>query len=265
MVAVKVDMVDDVAVVTMANPPANLFTWELLRAVLDAVRRAESDGARALVLRSEGPVFCGGVDVSLFRGTSPADARNLLAEGFELVAAIEQAPFPVIAAVHGLCLAAGLELALACDLVIAAEDAQFAQVEVKIGAATFLGGVTRLAQRAGTARAFEITFSGDLFDADTFERWNIVNRVVAAGTLDDQALRWARRLAAGPTAAHAITKKLVRRVSDHGISDADRYILEAATPLFATHDMQHAVGVLLTEGARKFVSNHDQLVSFEGR
>jgi enoyl-CoA hydratase/carnithine racemase len=263
--SVKVENTDGVAVVTMANPPANLFSTDLATALLDAVRTAQADGARAMVLRSDGPLFSGGADVEMFNGTSPEDARAMLAEAFGLIEAIEQAPFPVIAAVHGLCLAAGLEIALACDLIIAAEGTQFAQVEAKIGAATFLGGVYRIAQRAGTARAFEITFSGDFFDASTFERWNIVNRVVPAGDLQAEALRWASRLAAGATAAHAVTKRLVHHASDHGVRDADRFLLDAAPPLFATHDMQRAVGLLLTHGAREFIANHEQLMSFDGR
>jgi enoyl-CoA hydratase/carnithine racemase len=261
---VKVETSDDVAVVTMANPPANLFNRDLMTGLLEVVSGAEADGVRAMVLRSDGVVFSGGADVAMFKDTSPAAARAMLAEGFRLIDAIEQAPFPVIAAVHGMCLAAGLEIALACDLIIAAEGTQFGQVEAKIGAATFLGGVYRIAQRAGTARAFEITFSGDLFDAATFERWNIVNRVVAADELEAKTLQWARSLAAGPTAAHAVTKKLVHRATDHGPSDADHYLLDTATPLFDTHDMQNAVNLLLTHGAREFMARHHTLVSFQG-
>lgn len=264
MTSVKMETTDDVAVVTMANPPANLFSRDLMTDLSAAISRAENDGVRAMVLRSEGALFSGGADVAMFKGTSPTAARAMFVEGFRLIDAIEQAPFPVIAAVHGMCLAAGLEIALACDLIIAAEGTQFAQVEAKIGAATFLGGVYRIAQRAGTARAFEITFSGDYFDAATFERWNIVNRVVPADELEAKALQWARALATGPTAAHAVTKKLVHHATDHGLRDTDRYLLDTATPLFDTHDMQHAVNLLLTHGARKFIAGHGTLVSFEG-
>ena len=263
MTSVKVETTDDVAVVTMANPPANLFSRELMAGLREVFRGAELDGARAMVLRSDGALFSGGADVEMFKGTSPAEARSMFAEGFELIEAIEEAPFPVIAAVQGLCLAAGLEIALACDLIVAAEGTQFAQVEAKIGAATFLGGAYRLAQRAGTARAFEITFSGEYFDAATFERWNIVNRVVPASELDARALQWARRLAAGPTAAHAVTKRLIHHATDHGVRETDRYLLDAATPLFATRDLQHAVNLLLTQGAREFMARHDEVV-FEG-
>lgn len=265
MTALEVETSDHVAIVTMSNPPANLFDGDLMTGLLNAVRHAQADGVRAMVLRSDGAVFSGGADVAMFRGTSPAEARAMFVEGFQLIDAIEQAAFPVIAAVHGLCLAAGLEVALACDLIIAAEGTHFAQVEAKIGAATFLGGAYRIAQRAGTARAFEITFGGDYFDAATFERWNIINRVVPADQLDAKAVQWARKLAAGPTAAHAVTKKLVHHATDRGVRETDRYLLDAATPLFATNDMQHAVDLLLTHGARKFMADHGQLISFEGR
>lgn len=147
MIETKYEKSGDVVVVTMANPPANTFTMELSAGLEGAIRRAVSEEARALVLQADGPLFCGGADVHLFAGTTAGQAREMFAEGFQLINTLEDAPFPVIAAVHGMCFAAGLELTLACDLIIAAEGAQFAQVEAKIGAATFLGGVYRLAER----------------------------------------------------------------------------------------------------------------------
>ena len=163
-----------------------------------------------------------------------------------------------------MCFAAGLELALACDLIIAAESAQFAQVEAKIGAATFLGGVYRLAERCGPARAKEIVFGAETYDAATFERWNIVNRVVPGEGLREAALAWAQQLAKGPTLAHAATKRLLRHALDQGSRQADRYLLDVAPPLLESRDMQYAVGLLLTQGARKFIQNHAEVV-FEGR
>ena len=188
----------------------------------------------------------------------------MFAEGFQLVDALEDAPFPVIAAVHGVCFAAGLELALACDLIIAAEGAKFAQVEAKIGAATFLCGVYRLAERCGPARAKEIVFGAETYDAATFERWNIVNRVVPGEDLREAALAWGQQLAKGPTLAYAVTKRLVRHALDHGSRQADGYLLDVATPLFESRDMQYAVDLLLTQGARQFIQNHADVV-FEGR
>jgi len=264
MIETKYEKSGDVAVVTMANPPANTFTMELSAGLESAVRRAVSEQARALVLQADGPLFCGGADVHLFAGTTAGQAREMFAKGFQLINALEDAPFPVIAAVHGMCFAAGLELALACDLIIAAEGAQFAQVEAKIGAATFLGGVYRLAERCGPARAKEIVFGAETYDAATFERWNIVNRVVPGPDLREAALAWARQLAKGPTQAHAVTKQVLRHALEQGSRLADRYLLDVAPPLLESRDMQYAVGLLLTQGARKFIQNHAEVV-FEGR
>jgi len=264
MIQTKYEKHGDVAVVTMANPPANTFTMELSAGLEGAVRRAVSEEARALVLQADGPLFCGGADVHLFAGTTAGQAREMFAEGFQLINTLEDAPFPVIAAVHGMCFAAGLELALACDLIIAAESARFAQVEAKIGAATFLGGVYRLAERCGPARAKEIVFGAETYDAATFEHWNIINLVVPDQVMRDAALAWARQLAKGPTLAHSVTKRLVRHALDYGSRQADRYLLDVAPGLLESRDMQHAVGLLLTQGARKFSQNHAEVV-FEGR
>lgn len=258
------EAIGDVAVVTLTNPPANLFTAGVVAGLTAGVKRARDEGKRALVIQADGALFSGGADVSMFKGRSAVEARDLFEEAMGLIGALEDAPFPVIAAVHGLCLAAGLEIALASDLIIAAEGTQFAQVEALIGATTFLGGAYRLAERCGSARALEITFGGDQYPVEAFERWNIVNRVVPADQLRVEALAWAKRLAKGPTRAHAATKRIVQYSLMYGPRQADRYLLDAATPVFDTRDMQHAVGLMLEQGSRKFLQNHDSVV-FEGK
>ena len=157
----------DVAVLTLSNPPANLFTLEVGEDIRAGVERAREEGARAMVIQADGAVFSGGADVSLFKDRSLEEARDLMIGFMPILAAIEDAPLPVIAAVHGICFAAGLEIALACDLIIAAEGTQLAQVEALIGATTFGGGVYRLSERCGPARAREITFDAATYSAET--------------------------------------------------------------------------------------------------
>src|SRR6476620_40563 len=173
----------DVAVLTLSNPPPNLFTLEVGKDIQSGIERARDEGARAMVIQADGAVFSGGADVSLFKDRSLEEASELMIGFMPILAALEDAPFPVIAAVHGICFAAGLELALACDLIIAAGGTQFAQVEALIGATTFGGGVYRLSERCGPARAREITFDASTYGAEEFERWNIVNRVVPGDRL----------------------------------------------------------------------------------
>jgi len=264
MIETRYDKTGDVAVVTMANPPANTFTMELGSGLEGAVRRAISDEARALVLQADGPLFCSGADVHIFAGTTAGQAREMFTEGFQLISTLEDAPFPVIAAVHGMCFAAGLELALACDLIIAAESTQSAPIFASTCANWVLSAANRLAERCGPARAKEIVFGAETYDAATFERWNIINQVVPDGELREAALAWAQQLSKGPTLAHAVTKRLLRHALDQGSRQADQYLLGVAPGLLESRDMQYAVGLLLTQGARKFIQNHAEVV-FDGR
>jgi enoyl-CoA hydratase/carnithine racemase len=158
-------------------------------------------------------------------------------------------------------MAAGLELALACDLIWAASSARFGQVEASIGTTTLLGGIQRLAERAGPARAREIIYGADQYDAASFERWNIVNRVVPDENLEPQTRAFAERLASGPTLAYAAGKKIVRAYLERGIRAADALVEEIAPALFETADMRAGVAALLEHGPREFRKK----VVFHGR
>lgn len=258
---VTFEMIGDVGVITLDHPPLNLFTFadfERLDEILDEVPQS---GARALILRSGLDHFSAGVNVNVFKDVSSDEARATFSRLLPQLTRLEDLPIPTLAVVRGMCAAAGLELSLGCDLIWAGESAQFVQVEAMIGAATFLGGVQRLAERAGAARAREIVFTADMYDAATFERWNIINKVVPDDELWDQSLAFATRLAAGPTRAHAATKRLVRAYLENGMIAADRQILDVATLLFDTEDMQGNVRTMLEHGARDQRKN----ARFEGR
>jgi enoyl-CoA hydratase/carnithine racemase len=148
---------DFVGIVSLANPPINLFSEELIEDLGTAVNQARQLPLRALLVRADGRVFSGGADVGIFKGKTATEARERFTSHLRTIADIEELSFPTVAAVQGLCIAAGLELALSCDLIWAAASARFAQAEASIGTATLLGGVQRLAERAGPARAREIT------------------------------------------------------------------------------------------------------------
>jgi enoyl-CoA hydratase len=239
----------DLGVLVIDNQPLNLFDAEMvsdIRAALDA-----TDGCRALLVRAEGKYFTGGVDVAVFRGMSEADATRLTTDLLAITHRMEELPFPTLASVQGLCLTAGLELSLACDMIWAAESAQFGLVEAVIGLTPLMGGTQRVAERAGPARARELVMSGGLFDAATLERWNVVNRVLPDGELADSSLRFAHRLAAGPTRAHDATKRLVRAFLEHGVRGADDVTAAIGAPLFETADLRRAVETFLAEGPGK--------------
>ncbi len=248
-------------VITLINPPLNLFSAELIADLGTAVTQARDANLRAMLVRAEGRLFSGGADVNVFKGVSATQARGRFTSRLELIAGIEELPFPTIAAVQGLCLAAGLELALACDLIWAAESARFGQVEALIGTTTLLGGVQRLAERCGPARAREIIYTAEQYDAATFERWNIINRIVPDAELDAQALAFAQKLSNGPTLAYAAGKRMVRSYLDSGVRTADAVVSEVAPPLFDSDDMRSAAAALLEHGPRNF---RDKVI-FRGR
>jgi enoyl-CoA hydratase len=151
-------------------------------------------------------------------------------------------------AAHALCLTAAFELALACDLLLAAESARFGLVETVVGLTPAMGGTQRLAERAGPARARELVMTGALYDAATLERWNVVNHVLPDDGFDAAARAFAGRLAEGPTRAHAATKAIVRAQVEGGVRHADERVPELAGDLFATEDLQGAVRSFLEQG-----------------
>jgi enoyl-CoA hydratase/carnithine racemase len=247
----------DVGLITIDAPPLNLFGEHLVRDLLDALGQAESAGPRALLVRADGDLFTGGADVHVFHGKTPEQAAEFFRELIAITHKVEDLPFPTLASVHGLCLTAGFELALACDMIWADESARFGLVEIVVGLTPAMGGTQRVAERAGPARARELVMSGGLYDAATLERWNVVNRVLPDSELAEKSLRFARRLADGPTQANAATKRMVRAFLEHGVRGADTRVGDIAAPLFATEDLQNAVQKFLDEGPGR--------ATFEGR
>jgi enoyl-CoA hydratase len=253
----RYDRDGDVGLLILDAQPLNLFDYELTNDLIAALEDAEGDMPRALLVRAEGKVFTGGVDVQVFDDKTPAQADAFFRDLLRITHKLEDMPWPTIACVQGLCLTAGFELALACDLIWAGEAARFGLVEIVVGLTPAMGGTQRVAERAGPARARELVMSGDLYDAATLERWNVVNKVLPDGDLAAGALEFAKRLAAGPTKANAATKKMVRAFLEHGVRGADARVGDIAAPLFATEDLQNAVDTFLEKGPGK--------ATFEGR
>lgn len=242
-----------VAVVILDDPPLNLFTETTFTALVAASEEVAASDARAMVFRAEGKVFTGGVDVKQVFAEVPGseEGGRLAAAGVRDLQALESLEIPTLALVHGLCLTAGLEASLGCDMIWAAEGSQFGLVERVVGLTPFGGGVQRMAERAGPARAREFVMTGGLYDAETMLEWGVLNRVVGAEELLGKGMKFAHRLAAGPTVAHGATKRLVRAYLDDGIAAADAATAEIAGPLFDTADLKNAVRSFIDEGPGK--------------
>jgi enoyl-CoA hydratase/carnithine racemase len=247
----------DVGELVIDAPPLNLFGPAVFDDLEAAIGQIQQASPRALIFRAEGNVVSAGVDVHVFEGLGSGGADELTARLMTFSHAVEDLPFPTLAVAHGLCLTAALELSLACDLLWAGEGVQFGLVEAVVGITPLMGGTQRMAERAGSARAREFVMTGGLFSAETLHDWGVVNRVLPGGELLEEARRFAAKLAAGPTQAHAATKRIVRAQADHGTRGADERTAELTSHLFDTDDNRNAVQSFLEHGPGK--------ASFTGR
>jgi len=240
------------AVLTVNAPPLNLYSAAMQAELGEAIGLVEREQPRALLIRAEGRVVSGGVDVALFDAQPTAGAaKELFDQMLTIPDRIAALPFPTVFAAHALCLTWAFEIAVACDVLLAAERASFGLVENVIGLTPTMGGTQRLAARAGVGRAKEFVMTGDRYSAATLERWNVVNKVLPDAGFAEAALAYARRLAAGPTRAHAATKQVLRHFEHGGVAEANAHVTAIAADLFDTEDLRSAVRSFLTDGPGK--------------
>jgi enoyl-CoA hydratase len=235
-------------VLTLDSPPLNLFDRAMIDDLGVAIRALVEEPPRAVLINAAGRAVSAGVDVHMFDGLTPETAAALWTELLKLIDAIEELPAPVIFAAHALTLTAAFELALACDLIVATPGARFGLVEKVVGLTPSMGGTQRLAERAGSGRARQFVMRGDLFDAVELERWGVVNEIYPEEEFAALSRALADELAAGPTVAHAMTKRILRRFREGGIPAADEAVRTEAAELFATEDLQNAVRTFLEHG-----------------
>ena len=169
----------------------------------------------------------------------------------ELPDRVAALPVPTFFAAHALTLTWAFEVALACDIVVASEKAKFGLVERVIGLTPTMGGTQRLASRAGVGRAKEFVFTGDLYDAATLERWNVVNRVLPVEGFDEAVLELVSSIAIGPTQAFGAAKDILRHFEAGGVAQANAHTTAIAAELFNTEDLQAGMESFLQDGPGK--------------
>jgi enoyl-CoA hydratase/3-hydroxyacyl-CoA dehydrogenase len=248
---VKLDTRGDVAVVWLDNPPANSISPAVIEGLQTAWAAIEADDAvRVMVVASPNPaLFCAGADIKAFTKMDEAGGRELLDSGHGLLRSWERSRTVTIAAVNGLALGGGCELAMACDFRLAAESATFGQPEINLGIIPGFGGTQRLPRLVGEGKALEMNLTGESISADDAYEHGLLHRVVADHELFDTALAWARKLAGqAPMATEQI-----KRVSHAG--DLDEGI-EAEKGGFATafgsEDAREGIGAFLGKRTPKW-------------
>jgi len=248
---VKLETRGEVAIAWLDRPPANSISPEMvrgLRRLWDAIRAGGT--VRSLVIASANPMlFCAGADIKAFTTMDAASGRELLDGMHGLLREIETAPVVSIAAVNGMALGGGCELAMACDLRIAAESAVFGQPEINLGIIPGFGGTQRLPRLVGEGRARELNLTGDPIAADEAYAIGLATRVVADEELFDTALAWARKLSEqAPLAVEQI-----KRVSAAGdIEVGIEREKEAFVDVFTSEDAREGISAFVQKRKPEF-------------
>ncbi len=207
---------ESVAVVTMNRPDAlNALSLQLTVDLAAAVYKAVADKSRAVILTGNGRAFCSGGDLREMKtmweseGRVEAFLEAPLAALHDLIKLIRETPIPFIAAVNGVCAGAGVNLALACDIVVAADDASFREAFVRIGLSPDCGGTFFLPRAVGEKIAAELFMTGDAVSAPRALALGMINHAVPAAELDSAAANLASKLAAGPTGSIGRIKRML--------------------------------------------------------
>jgi enoyl-CoA hydratase/3-hydroxyacyl-CoA dehydrogenase len=248
---VKLERRGEVAVAWLDRPPINSIAPEVVEALERAWEAVEGDGGvRALVIASANPAaFCAGADIKSFTQMDAASGRALLDAMHALLRRFERSPIVTIAALNALAFGGGCELAMACDVRIAAESASFGQPEINLGIIPGFGGTQRLPRLVGVDKALEMNLVGDPIAADEAYEFGLVNRVVADHELFDTALAWARKLAGqAPLAIEQIKRVAANADLDAGI-EAEK---QGFQTVFASQDAREGIAAFLEKRQPKF-------------
>ena len=240
------EMDGHLAVLTMQYAPHNFLGTELTAGLLEGLQWAKDQGARAVLLNSGLRNFCAGADLAMFQSAYRGVAPDI--DLVEVLRAFDSLPVPIVAAIHGVTVGGGLEIALACDLIISSESAKIGSVEATLGLNPLMGGIQRITERAGAARAKEMALLARRYDARTLERWNIINRVVPDEKLGDVSVTVAQELANGPTLAHASTKAIVSYTLAHGVPAADEVMRDLQADYWKSEDLKRGLESLAANG-----------------
>lgn len=254
---VDVDQTGGVAVLTMNNPPLNLVTMELTARMDQLLQKlAADDGLRALVVTGSGErAFCAGSDIREFpeffeHRLDPVKSK--VEPENDMYRRLSEFPVPTVAAVNGAALGGGLELALACDLIVAEEESRLGLPELRLGVFPGSGGTFRLARRIGMGRARELIYLCDSLDARTALEWGLVNRVAPAGEALRTALDVAQRIAGSSPQALRLCKQAVSQTFLPDEADCVAGLIPLIERAFLSDDIKEGVRAFLAKEPPRF-------------
>jgi len=202
-----------IAVIRLNRPELmNAFDIETQEELAKAINDVRSDeNAKVLIITGTGRAFCAGIDITALEGMNANQGREFLKKVHQMILNLVSMEKPVIAAVNGYALGGGCNLALASDIIIASENAKFSQGFVKIGLVSDMGGMYFLPRLIGLAKAKELMYIGETFDAKEAERIGMINRVVPEEDLERVAKELAKQMATGPLKPIGLMKTILNK------------------------------------------------------
>jgi len=241
---------DGIAIAWLANGQMNAISPDFIADLEKVWAKVRDSGVRALVIASSNPLlFSAGADIKAFTSLDQSGGEDLLGRTHALTRELTSGPVATIAAVNGIAFGGGCELAMACDLRIAARTALFGQPEIKLGIIPGFGGTQRLPRLVGYGKGLEMNIVGDPVMADEAYEFGLVNRVVDDHELLDVALAWARKLAAqAPLALEQIKRVAGAGDLDQGLEDEKR----AFASVFASGDAREGIAAFLGKRSPHF-------------
>ena len=239
---------DGVALVRLDRPKANALSTTVLSQLHQACRQLEADPPGAVVVWGGRRIFAAGADIGELQSAGAEAVGSAFAAA---LGALSSLPRATVAAVNGYALGGGLELALACDFRVCAEDAAMGQPEILLGVIPGGGGTQRLARLVGPSRAKELILSGRQVRAEEAASLGLVNRVVAPDEVLDAALSWAAELAAGPLAAQSLAKAVIDGGLDVALGDGLVLEQQAFAAAARTQDAARGISSFLEHGPGK--------------
>jgi enoyl-CoA hydratase/carnithine racemase len=243
---------EGVGTIRLDRPPVNALNEQVAREIDEAVAHARADDAvRAVVLWGGEKVFAAGADIKEMSVRDPVTMYRYIGEFQDVFTRLERLPKPTIAAINGYALGGGCELTMACDLRIAAEDAQLGQPEILLGVIPGAGGTQRLPRLVGVGRAKEIIYSGRFVKAEEALAIGLVNEVVPAANVYAHALKRAGKYAAGPGVALMAAKQVIQNGVDADMTTGLLLERQAFAALFATEDQKTGMETFAKEGPGK--------------
>jgi enoyl-CoA hydratase len=241
-----------VGIIRLNRPQAlNALNAALIGELTAAVQAFEADGGIAcMIVTGSDKAFAAGADIKEMAGKSYMDAfMGDFAAGWD---ALARARKPIVAAVAGFALGGGCELAMMCDIVIAADNAKFGQPEIKLGVIPGIGGTQRLTRAVGKAKAMDLCLTGRLMDAAEAERSGLVARVVPLASLMDEALKVAETIASMSLPVLMIAKESVNRAFETTLAEGIRFERRVFHSLFATADQKEGMAAFVEKRPAKF-------------